>query len=201
LGRWKQEPQSLMPTETPTEADVLFFAGFYEGEGSACGHKTGGTIFQIPQKDPEVLYRGRSMWGGSIRSPKGREISVWVMSGDRARLFLQAIYPYLSSRRKDQIEKAGGLVLTGKKMAEIGGITHERQVARAEMTDSQRHQESVYRYYLRNKEKMHENARRWQRENRERKNANTRAWRRRVKEQETVAQTGAETSERSPLIN
>jgi hypothetical protein len=188
-----------MPTATPTEADVQFFAGFYEGEGSACKHGKRSIVVQVPQKDPEILYRARNLWGGSIRT-NSIGISAWVMSGDRARRFLIAVYPYLSSRRKEQIERAGGLTLSGKKSAEVGGISRERQIARASMTNAERHQESVYQYYLRNKEKMNENARRWQKENRGRKNATTRAWRRRVREQETVAQMGAEISERSPLI-
>ena len=113
MGSWKKEQQSLLPTAEPTEKDVYFFAGFYEGEGSACLTKSNGTIVQVPQKDPEVLYTARSLWGGSIR-PNGKGIHVWVVTGDRARIFLIAIYPFLSGRRKQQIEKAGGLTLTGK---------------------------------------------------------------------------------------
>ena len=199
MGNWQREPQSLMPTAEPTEKDVIFFAGFYEGEGSACGHDRGGTIVQVPQKDPEVLYRARSLWGGSIRH-NNRDVHVWVITGDRARIFLQAIYPLLSTRRKAQIEKAGGLKLSGKKQAEFGGLSKERQEARAGMTDAERHKESVYQYYLRNKEKSHENSRRWQRENREKRNAAQRARRRRLREQELSAQNLIE-SERRPLIN
>ncbi len=199
MGNWKQEPQSLMPTGEPTRDDVLFFAGFYEGEGSACGHKTGGTVVQVPQKDPEVLYRARSLWGGSIRH-NNRDVHVWVITGDRARLFLQAIYPLLSSRRKAQIEKAGGLTLSGKKQQEVGGITADRQEARAAMTDAERHKESVYQYYLRNKEKSHENSRRWQREHREQKNATQQERRRRIREQHVSAKNELQ-SERSLLVN
>jgi hypothetical protein len=142
LGSWEQEPQSLMPTATPTEADVLFFAGFYEGEGSATRTANGGIVVQVPQKDPEVIYRGRSLWGGSIRRPKGRDISVWVLCGDRARLFLIAVYPHVSSRRKSQIESAGGLILSGRGSAKIGGISAERKLARSSMTEIEKRRET-----------------------------------------------------------
>lgn len=198
MGNWQREPQSLLPTAEPTEKDVIFFAGFYEGEGSSCGHERGGTIVQVPQKDPEVLYRARSLWGGSIRH-NNRDVHVWVITGDRARMFLQAIYPLLSSRRKAQIEKAGGLKLTGKKQAEFGGLSKERQEARAGMTDAERHQESVYQYYLKNKEKMRENSLRWTRENREKVSARQRERRRMLREQKISAQQTE--SERRPLIN
>jgi hypothetical protein len=200
MGNWKQEPQSLLPTAEPTRDDVLFFAGFYDGEGSACGTIRKAIVVQVPQKDPELLYRARSLWGGSVRSPKGRDVSVWVMSGDRARRFLIAIYPYLSLRRKDQIERAGGLVLSGKKSADVGGITAERRAARAEMTDAERHHESVHQYYLQNKEKMRESSLRWTRENREKVSARQRERRRRLKEKPLSAQNQIE-SERRPLIN
>ena len=97
MGNWKQEPQSLLPTAEPTRDDVLFFAGFYDGEGSACKQGKKSIVVQVPQKDPELLCRARSLWGGSIRQPFGRDVWVWVMSGDRARRFLQVIYPFLSS--------------------------------------------------------------------------------------------------------
>lgn len=199
MGNWQREPQSLMPTAEPTEKDVIFFAGFYEGEGSACRHGKKSIVVQVPQRDPEVLFRARSLWGGSIRQDY-REISVWVMSGDRARKFLIEIFPYLSSRRQKQIEDAGGLILTGKKSAEFGGLSLERQAARANMSEAQRHQESVYQYYLRNKDKMLENSRRWSRENREKKNAYQRERRRRIREQQVSVQNEIQ-SERSQLVN
>ena len=187
-----------MPTETPTEADVLFFAGFYEGEGSACGQANGAIIVQVPQKDPEVLYRARSLWGGSIRV-NGVGISVWVTSGDRARLFLQAIYPHLSSRRKKQIENAGGLRLTGKKMAEVGGITHDRQVVRQGLSDTQRHSESCVNWRKNNPEKDKEIYRRYATKNREKINARQRA--RRAQERAMLIASHPKSDERSELIN
>ena len=200
MGNWKQEPQSLLPTAEPTRDDVLFFAGFYDGEGSACKHGRRSIVVQVPQKDPELLYRARSLWGGSIRKSFGRDISVWVMSGDRARKFLIAIYPLVSSRRKQQIENAGGLTLTGKGQATMGGLTKERQEVRAGMTDTERHHETSYQYYLRNKEKSHENSRRWAQENPEKRNATQRARRRRLREQQLSVQNEIQ-SERRPLIN
>lgn len=188
-----------MPTAEPTRDDVVFFAGFYEGEGSACGHKTGGTIVQVPQKDPEVLYRARSLWGGSVRH-NNRDVHVWVITGDRARIFLQAIYPLLSSRRKSQIEKAGGLKLTGKKQTEFGGLSLERQEARAGMTDAKRHTESCMQWAKKNPEKTREINMRYAEKNRERINARQRERRRMIRENQVSAQNELQ-SERSLLVN
>ena len=187
-----------MPTGTPEESDVMFFAGFYEGEGSACGQANGAIIVQIPQKDPEVLYRGRSLWGGSIRVPSGRDVSVWVMSGDRARLFLRAVYPYLSSRRKLQIEKAGGLNLTGKKMAEVGGLSPERKSVRASLTPAQKHSESCMNWRKNNPEKDRAIYLRYAEKNREKINARQRD--RRAKERALVA-FQSKSLERNELVN
>lgn len=200
MGNWKQEPQSLLPTAEPTRDDVLFFAGFYEGEGSACGHKTGGTIVQVPQKDPEVLYRARSLWGGSIRQPSGRDVRVWVLTGDRARRFLQAIYPHLSSRRKEQIERAGGLQFSGKKQAEVGGLTPERKKSRAVMTDAERHTDSCMQWARKNPEKARDINMRYAEKNRERINARQRERRRRISEQQFSTRNEIQ-SERNLLVN
>lgn len=186
MGAWKQEPQSLLPTAEPTREDLLFFAGFYEGEGCACpgkGKGKGGCIVQVPQRDPEMLYKGRSFWGGSVRKINGRECWAWVMSGDRARLFLQAIYPFLSARRKVQIENANAFTLSGIRGLDVGGIDADRAIARAQMTESQKHSETVTRWARSHKEKVNEIAARCRDKNREKINARQRARRREMREQ------------------
>lgn len=199
MGNWKREPQSLMPTAEPTRDDVVFFAGFYEGEGSACKHGDSAIVVQVPQKDPEMIVRGRSLWGGSIRPSNDRGVSVWVMSGDRARRFLIDVYPFLSSRRKAQIEKAGGLILTGHKLMTHGGMEVERQIARKSMTEAQRHTESARRWDEKNRERKLASTRAWQKANREHLNELQRERRRRIREQVSVQNELQ--SERSLLVN
>ncbi len=201
MGNWEQEPQSLMPTGEPTRDDVLFFAGFYEGEGSAVGSGNS-IVVQVPQKDPEIILRARSLWGGSLSQPEGRDIWVWVMSGDRARHFLRAVYPHLSNRRKEQVEKAGGLVLTGRKSAEVSGLTQDRREARAAMTDAERHTETCMQWAQNNPEKAREINMRYAERNRERINARQRERRRRLREQNSFSPSEiASSPERSTLVN
>jgi hypothetical protein len=149
MGVWEKEVQSLNPTAEPTRDDLMYFAGFYDGEGSA-SQSGKACIVQIPQKDPEPLYRGRALWGGSLRRPNNRDIWVWVISGDRARLFLQAIYPYVTQRRKEQIEKSGAFNLTGVKCLDEAGTDPERAALRAGMTEKERLAESNKLWYEKN---------------------------------------------------
>ena len=53
------------PVKTPTELDIAWVAGFYEGEGHVSGIK-GRTMAHLSQKDPEILFRVRELFGGSI---------------------------------------------------------------------------------------------------------------------------------------
>ncbi len=107
----RKDKAGLDPIKTPTMLDVAWAAGIYEGEGScvAGGHGKNSFSVTVAQKDPEFLYRLRDLFGGGVKfynvGKQGRfEIYHWVVCGDRARAFLGAIYPYLTSRRKAQIE-------------------------------------------------------------------------------------------------
>jgi hypothetical protein len=192
MGAWIQEPQSLLPTAEPTRDDIMFFAGFYEGEGCATGTKNGGCVVQVPQKDPEMLYRARSFWGGSVRKISTRECWAWVITGDRARLFLQAIYEHLSARRKGQVEKSGAFKLTGRVGASASGMTTERAAARAAMGDLERRREtgrvSAKANYAKHRERVNE----LQREHRKRLRAEFKG---------DSGNTVPTTSERSQLVN
>lgn len=191
------EPVSLLPTAEPTRDDLLFFAGFYDGEGSVQSGKRSCTM-QLVQKDPELLYRARSLWGGSIHV-NNRGISSWVMSGDRARRFLIQIYPYLSTRRKTQVENAGGLKLSGRGSAEISGFTPERAAARASMSTEERHRETCNQWVAKNRQRHIDYARKWQKENRELVSARQRE--RRAAARLKLATSQKDTSEGSTLVN
>jgi hypothetical protein len=203
MGKWRTEQQSLLPTASPTDMDLAFFAGFYEGEGSSSITKSGGCVVQVPQKDPEMLFKARSFWGGSVRQISGRDCWAWILTGDRARLFLQAIYHMLSTRRKGQVDKVKPFELTGMKGAEISGMSSDRATLRSGMTEQERVRESNRVYakanYARNREKKLA----WMKENREHLNALQRERRKRLK----LIQTGdlgndvPVSFERNQLIN
>jgi len=165
-----QVARNIPPTRTPSECDIAWMAGIYEGEGCVSGIK-GRTIAKISQKDPEILYRVREMFGGSITEiRKGTKYNchVWCLYGDVARAMFKLILPYLSTRRKMQVEKAGGLRLTGMPCYREMKISDERKVARAGMTAKQKQVESVLHYNSKNKEKVLAYGREFSRQARER---------------------------------
>jgi hypothetical protein len=164
----KQIADNVEATKVPTALDIAWIAGFYEGEGSASGIK-GRTIVQVAQKDPEILFRCRELFGGTItlvRMNTPHYCHTWKQYGDRARIFFAAIYPYMSVRRKLQIEKAGGLRFTGFAQPIRGAMSEERKTARASMTPQERQRETMQRYIERNDEKRKAYQREYQRNKR-----------------------------------
>lgn len=103
--------EDLNATAVPSMEDIAWSAGVYEGEGTArlCGSnsKTGkikrGLAVSVPQKDPEILYRMRDWFGGSVCTGK-HVCTTWNICGDRARIFLALIYKFMSARRREQID-------------------------------------------------------------------------------------------------
>lgn len=165
----KQIVDNVEPVKVPTSHDIAWVAGFYEGEGHISGIK-GRTIAHLSQKNPETLFRVREMFGGSItqvRINTPHYCHAWKLYGDRARLFFQAIYPYMSVRRKLQIEKANGLRFTGKAQPNREPMSEERQQLRASMTS----QEKVNESYRAHREKNYEKVTAYQREYCRRKRA------------------------------
>lgn len=91
----------------PVPIEIAWSAGIYEGEGSV--HKRTKTSKRISatvtQKDRWILEILIELWGGSIYIQKNG-VSNWFIYGDKAEPFLYVIYPYLSPRRKEQIDIA-----------------------------------------------------------------------------------------------
>jgi hypothetical protein len=110
----KKDREGLDAVRRPTAIEVAWAAGIYEGEGSCItNHSDQGYasfVVSVNQKDPELLYRMREMFGGSIklcnRKFNGvvRPIYHWKICGDRARAFIFTVYPFLTARRKEQVE-------------------------------------------------------------------------------------------------
>lgn len=145
-----------MASKTPSDLDIAWMAGIYEGEG-CISSQDGRTIMVVSQKDPELLFRCRELFGGSITEVrKGTKFNchAWKLYGDIARNLFIAIYPYMTSRRKMQIEKGNGLRLTGKKCNLEMNVSEERKAKRAGMTAKQRQVESVLHYNSKNSEKV-----------------------------------------------
>jgi hypothetical protein len=124
-NRRGQIKAGLEAIERPSILDIAWAAGIWEGEGSVTGpwatRKDGYRYRQIQatvcQADPWLIERFRALFGGTIRIAKAGnyqsnqvsrcDISVWTVTGARARGFLMTIWKFLSPRRHAQILKGG----------------------------------------------------------------------------------------------
>lgn len=109
--------RTAIPILTPDSHDIAWAAGIYEGEGSVA-HTGRAVEVRVSQKDGWLLERLLMLFGGSIhphnarggyihgRQVMGTGSHQWMLGGGRGRAFLSAIYPWLSPRRKAQIDKA-----------------------------------------------------------------------------------------------
>lgn len=88
----------------PTPADVAWAAGFAEGEGCFKTHKKRSPCVTVAQKDPESLYRLLALYGGFMSQAKSG-VWYWFVYGKRAVRFMEDIYPWMSSRRREKIDE------------------------------------------------------------------------------------------------
>lgn len=106
LAAFRKQPA---PTSRPSTLDIAWAAGVYEGEGT-CGMGGGGKGFclSVSQKDPELLYRLRRLFGGSITGPTEGGCHRWILGGIRGRGFAMTIFTFLTTRRRQQTLRALG---------------------------------------------------------------------------------------------
>jgi hypothetical protein len=79
--------------------DIAWAAGLFEGEGSI-----GCRMVAITQKDTWCLFTLKAKFNGTVGNERADGTSQWWLCGQAARNFVKAIYPYLSPRRKNQID-------------------------------------------------------------------------------------------------
>jgi hypothetical protein len=161
----RRKPELLEPTKIPTNIDIAWAAGIWEGEGSmAADSRTRATVV-VTQKDPEILYRLRDWFGGTVHPKKTETCHVWQACGDRGRYFIALIYPLLSTRRRVQVDNSGILGYLGNRNVcelsyeEIWDLLDSRP-ARKRRSDAldetpeekkKRHNAAAVRYYWKNR--------------------------------------------------
>lgn len=99
---------------SPKIQDIVWAAGFLEGEGSFHSVKRdypGCVQVSAVQVNRQPLERLLAMFGGTIRTVKRRraqwnQASVWVATGSRGRGIALTLYPLMSDKRKEQIRSA-----------------------------------------------------------------------------------------------
>ena len=99
LGHMKK---GIGPTERATNREILWGAGFFEGDGTATKNGRSSQA-SISQKTRWPLEKMRYHFGGTV-STQGLNYQ-WQVSGARARGFLMTIYGLVSPRRQSQIAK------------------------------------------------------------------------------------------------
>jgi len=97
-------------SKKPSLGDIRQAAGFYEGEGNAHATNVGGLNARVSQVNVEPLRQLQAWFGGSVKPvklrPRLQQQHRWTASGPNARAFLLAVFPWLSSRRRQQIWEA-----------------------------------------------------------------------------------------------
>lgn len=94
------------------EKDIIWFAGFYEGEGSVSNDISNNMRLRvsISQNDRTPLDIGQKYWGGTIRirnrkSPASEKICIgheWILRHHESLKFLGDIKPYMKIPYKIQ---------------------------------------------------------------------------------------------------
>lgn len=95
----------------------IWFAGFYEGEGTVCNDKSNNNRLriQVSQNDPSPLKRAKEVWGGCLykrtrKSPASEKICVgyeWRISHNDTLKFIDDIKPFMIIPYKiSQVETA-----------------------------------------------------------------------------------------------
>lgn len=125
--RCASERPGLDRKRAPTAEQVILSAGWYEGEGS-CSSASQTVRATVSQTDRWILDQLREWFGGRVTEFRGRKrlshwsrTWYWVVCGNKAESFLRAIYPWLSPRRRAQIDMA--LFARGKELVSFATPT------------------------------------------------------------------------------
>ena len=141
--------RNVAPVRVPSDLDVAWIAGLYEGEG-CCNNIKGRTLANDYANKTHKFFSGAEMFAAritEIRVGTEKNCHIWAVNGDHARILLQAIYPFMSARRKVQLDAANIRKFTGV----TGRITRpilddKRKAARSVMTLKQKMVESQLHY-------------------------------------------------------
>src|SRR3990167_1975682 len=93
----------------PSTMHIAWAAGIYEGEGT-CSFSGTSEQVRVTQKRPYILSMLQCLFGGTVvtrnfpgNTLSSNPLSVWTISGARARGFMMTIYTFLSPYRREQI--------------------------------------------------------------------------------------------------
>jgi hypothetical protein len=96
--------------------DIAWAAGFIEGEGSFIGYIAAGkhlrtqiTAVQVQKEPLERLHKlfGGTLWFHAKKPTNERQNPAWrwQLGGKEARRLMHVLYPFMSPKRQEQIDK------------------------------------------------------------------------------------------------
>jgi LAGLIDADG endonuclease len=83
--------------------DLYWAAGFLDGEGCFSLHQNKYAQIDVPQKDSQLLYKLKNMFGGEVYRRKNGQIFVWSIYGNYAIGLMMTLYTVMSDKRKIEI--------------------------------------------------------------------------------------------------
>lgn len=94
--------------------DFFWLVGILEGEGSFMRPSPSSSHYpkiDLEMRDEDVIKRVSVLWGISYRKRDRHRLNTSItyhirLTGSRAVRLMRAVYPYLSSRRKEQVLRA-----------------------------------------------------------------------------------------------
>lgn len=103
MGRPKKD---YPPIEKPTLKDIIWLAGFYEGEGCAIVDMANQFALQIGQVNTEPMIKIERLFGGKIYPNKTLGQVIWWVKRERALGIALTLYGLLSQSKRIQILSA-----------------------------------------------------------------------------------------------
>lgn len=100
-----QKPRYNLPYDIPREHLIIWAAGFFDGEGHIrmVHRKSWSMALTIPQCETSSLERLQGLFGGNVykdtyvdKFPNRRPIWKWYIGGERAKIALKEMLPYLT---------------------------------------------------------------------------------------------------------
>jgi hypothetical protein len=88
------------------ELDIIWFTGYFEGEGTFANHAKAAVSLQITTTDCDIAYRCQEAAGGRVNGPyiaSGNSVKdyyVWVLNRrEEVIVLINRMLPYLGERR------------------------------------------------------------------------------------------------------
>lgn len=126
----------------PSDTDIAWAAGFFDGEGSISVPVMRGRVhfirLSISQNRLEPLRQLQSWFGGFINPHSSDGIWTWTLSSKGSRLFLSAVRPYLRVKyAQADLALSFPLGMSGKPLTnEL--ISHRESIRTAVMEENSR---------------------------------------------------------------